>query len=155
MYRMIATLAVTLPTAIAASAAERAPNGAEFLNPPPELRSQAPVSDAVRAGDLMFLTGRVGADPASGKLAPGGIDGEARQSLLNIKNSLERYGASLRDVVKCTVFMVDMNEWDRFNEVYREFFKEPYPARSAVGVSSLGRNARVEVECVAYVPRRR
>ena len=66
---------------------------------------------------------------------------------------LERNGASFKDVVKCTVFLADIKEWAAFNTVYREFFKKPYPARSAFGANGLAQNARVELECIAYVPR--
>jgi 2-iminobutanoate/2-iminopropanoate deaminase len=72
--------------------------------------------------------------------------------LKNIESTLERYGSSLAEVVKCTVFLTDMAEWDEFNKVYREVFQTPFPARSALGVSALALGARVEVECIAYAP---
>ena len=89
---------------------------------------------------------------ATTTLAPGGIGPESRQTLEHIRAILERHGAALKDVVKCTVFLADMGEWGAFNAVYREFFTAPYPARSALGSSGLAFKARVEVECVAVVP---
>jgi reactive intermediate/imine deaminase len=135
-----------------AVAAERAKP--EFLNSPDAARANLPFSEAVRAGDLLFLSGQIGYDPATGKVVPGGIKAEARQALTLIKGILTRNGASLADVVKCTVFLADIAEWPSFNEVYGEFFKPPYPARSALAASGLARNARVEVECIAYAPKK-
>lgn len=124
---------------------------AEFLNSPEAAARNWPFSQAVRAGDFLFLAGQLGTD-GSGKLVGGGIVPEARQTLENVKAVLEQNGASLADVVKCTVFLADMAEWSTFNGVYTQFFAKPYPARSAFGASGLALNARVELECVAYVP---
>jgi reactive intermediate/imine deaminase len=125
---------------------------AEFLTASDPARRDLPFSEAVRAGDFMFLSGQIGFDPATGKPVPGGIKAEARQALTLIKDVLTRNGASLADVVKCTVFLADIAEWPTFNEVYVEFFRKPFPARSALAASGLARNARVEVECIAYTP---
>lgn len=152
MRRATSLIAVALITlSSAASAADRAPK-AEFLNSPEALKNNFPFSEAVRAGDFLLLSGQIGLDPATGKVAPGGITAESRQTLKNIQGVLERYGSSLQDVVKCTVFLADMAEWGTFNTVYREFFKSPYPARSALGANGLALGARVEVECIAYAP---
>jgi 2-iminobutanoate/2-iminopropanoate deaminase len=129
------------------------PAKAEFLNTPEALATNRPFSEAVRAGDFLILSGQLGHDPATGKVVPGGIRAEARQTLNHVKATLERNGASLGDVVKCTVFLADIAEWGTFNEVYREFFKAPYPARSALGANGLALGARVELECMAYQPR--
>jgi 2-iminobutanoate/2-iminopropanoate deaminase len=126
----------------------------EFLNREDPGRAGLPFSEAVRVGDLMFLSGQIGYDPATGKPVPGGIKAEARQALTLIKDVLTRNGASMSDVVKCTVFFADIGEWATFNEVYGEFFKKPFPARSALAASGLARGARVEVECIAYAPRK-
>jgi len=134
-----------------AVAAERAKP--EFLNSPDVARMNLPFSEAVRAGDLLFLSGQIGYDPATGQPVPGGIKAEATRALTLIKGILTRNGATLADVVKCTVFLADIAEWPAFNAVYGEFFKKPYPARSALAASGLARNARVEVECIAYAPR--
>jgi reactive intermediate/imine deaminase len=110
-----------------------------------------PFSPAVRLGDTLYLSGAIGTDPATNKLVPGGVVPEARQTLTNIRTALEAYGSSMAEVVKCTVFLADMSEWSTFNGVYKEFFKPPYPARSALGASGLALGARVEVECIAHV----
>lgn len=111
-----------------------------------------PFSEAVRVGSLLILSGQIGNAPGSRGLAPGGIAAEARQALENIKGVLQRHGASLKDVVKCTAFLADIGEWAAFNEVYKEYFKAPYPARSALGTTGLALGARVELECMAVVP---
>ena len=146
----LAVLAFALAVSATALGAERAKP--EFLTSPDPARRDLPFSEAVRVGDLMFLSGQIGFDPATGKPVAGGIKAEARQALTLIKDVLTRNGASMADVVKCTVFLVDIAEWPTFNEVYTEFFKKPYPARSALAASGLARNARVEVECIAHVP---
>ena len=119
--------------------------------PIPGSDGSLPFSDAVRAGDLLFLSGKIGIDPATGKLVTGGIGKETRQTMDNIKASLERIGSSLDMVVKCTVFLADMAEWPAMNEVYRTYFKNP-PARSAFGANGIALDARVEIECVAVMP---
>jgi reactive intermediate/imine deaminase len=108
-----------------------------------------PFSSAVRAGNLLFLSGSIGVVPGEDlNLAEGGIQGETRQTMENIKRTLETFGASMDRVVKCTVFLADMSEWGAMNEVYRTYFEIP-PARSALGASGLALDARVEIECIA------
>ena len=109
-----------------------------------------PFSSAVLAGHTMYLSGNLGIIPGTVNLAEGGIQAETRQTMENISRVLEQFGSSMDDVVKCTVFLVDMAEWGAMNEVYRTFFKNP-PARSAVGASGLALGARVEIECIAIV----
>lgn len=110
-----------------------------------------PFSPAVRVGDLIFLSGQIGTDAsANGALAAGGIEAETRQTLENVKRTVEAVGSSMDKIVKCTVMMADMAEWDRMNVVYREYFPEGrLPARSAFGTSGLALGARVEIECIA------
>jgi len=120
----------------------------EWLSSPEYKQMNLPFSEAVRVGNLLFLSGDIGIVPGSGKLAPGGIGPETSQTLENIRMKLEKYGSSMDRVVKCTVFLADMGEWAAMNEVYREFFPNP-PARSALGASGLAMNARVEIECIA------
>jgi 2-iminobutanoate/2-iminopropanoate deaminase len=109
-----------------------------------------PYSDAVRAGDLLFLSGTVGQVPGTRQLVAGGVAAETRQALENVKRNLEANGSSLDRVVKCTVFLADINDFETMNGVYREYFRAPNkPARSTVGVNGLPMGARVEVECVA------
>jgi reactive intermediate/imine deaminase len=121
----------------------------EYLNSGKVVPANLPFSEAVRAGDTLYLSGQVGIQPGTMKLVPGGIREEARQALANIRTSLEANGYSLGDVVKCTVMLADKGEWAAFNEVYRTVFSAPYPARSALGANGLALGARVEVECIA------
>jgi len=131
------------------SRADRAP---AFLTSPDGAALALPFSEAVRAGDFLMLSGQVGNVPGKRELVPGGIGAEAGQALDNIKAILERHGASMDDVVKCTVFLADIREWPALNEVYRRYFPRHFPARSALAASGLALGARVEVECTAYTP---
>jgi len=108
-----------------------------------------PFSDAVRVGDLLFLSGKVGTVPGTTALAPGGIAAETRQTMENIKATLLANGSSLDRVVKCTVMLADIREWAAMNEVYAPYFPNHRPARSSFGASGLALNARVEIECIA------
>ena len=112
---------------------------------------QLPFSEAVRVGQMLYLSGQIGIDPATSKLAPGGIAAETRQTMENIKASLEKHGSSMAEVVKCTVYLADINEWEAMNKVYVTYFPGNLPARSALGTSGLGLNARTEIECMATV----
>jgi 2-iminobutanoate/2-iminopropanoate deaminase len=111
-----------------------------------------PFSDAVRAGDILYLSGQLGNEPGTMKLAPGGIAGETRQMMQNIARVLEQNGLSFDDIFKATVMLADMDAWRAFNEVYLEYFKpDRLPARSAFGTSGLALGARVEMEVWAWV----
>ena len=110
---------------------------------------QLPFSDAVRVGNMLYLSGKIGNIPGTSELAEGGIQGETRQALENIKASLEKYGSSMSEVVKCTVFLADIAEWGAMNEVYMTYFPVNPPARSALGSSGLALDSRVEIECFA------
>ena len=110
---------------------------------------QLPFSEAVRVGDMLYLSGAVGNLPGTSQLAAGGIQGETRQAMENIKASLEKHGSSLDQVVKCTVFLADVAEWGAMNEVYVTYFPTNKPARSALGANGLALGARVEIECLA------
>jgi 2-iminobutanoate/2-iminopropanoate deaminase len=113
-------------------------------------RPTRPFTPAVQVGDLLFLAGQIGTSAsAQGGVVPGGIQAETRQAMLNIKDVLEKSGSSMDRVVKCTVFMADMKEWDAMNEVYATFFPRYKPARSAFGATGIALNARVEIECIA------
>jgi len=142
-----AGLAVTTPV----PAGE--PEPVEYLNSGKVLPSNLPFSEAVRVGDVLYLSGQVGVVPGTLKLVPGGIRDEARQAMENIRPTLEAHGRSMRDVVKCTVMLADISEWAAFNEIYKTFFSAPYPARSALGANGLALGARVEVECIAAARR--
>ena len=108
-----------------------------------------PYSQAIRVGNLVYTSGQIPIDPATGVFVEGGIIEQTRQSLTNVKAILERAGLSMSNVIKTTVFMADMNDFADMNAVYAEFFTEPFPARSAVAVKSLPKGALVEIEVVA------
>jgi 2-iminobutanoate/2-iminopropanoate deaminase len=127
---------------------EQAPS-VEFLTSN-ELANR-PFSEAVRVGNWLILSGQIGINPETGTLPPGGIKAETKQTMENIKRTLEKYGSSLDRVVKCTVMLADIGEWSAMNEVYVTYFPNHKPARSAFGTSGLAMGARLEVECWAYV----
>lgn len=110
-----------------------------------------PYSDAVRVGDLLFLSGTVGQAPGTRQLVPGGIEAETRQALMNIRANVEAHGSSMDRVAKCTVFLADIGDFEAMNKVYREFFPREKPVRTTVGVGGLPMGARVEIECIAVV----
>ena len=108
-----------------------------------------PYSQAIKVGELVFVSGQLPIAPATGAFAEGGIKELTRQSLTNMKAILEEAGTSMANVVKTTVFLADMNDFTAMNEVYAEFFAAPFPARSAVAVKTLPKGALVEIECIA------
>ncbi len=108
-----------------------------------------PYSQAIQVGNLLYTSGQIPIDPATGAFAEGGIQEQTRQSLLNVKAILEEAGLTMANVIKTTVFMADMNDFAAMNAIYSEFFSEPYPARSAVAVKTLPKGALVEIEVVA------
>ncbi|UCG87702.1 MAG: RidA family protein [Gemmatimonadota bacterium] len=112
-----------------------------------------PFSSAVRVGNMLYLSGQVGALPGSRELAAGGIAAETRQAMENIKQVLEYAGSSLDQVVKCTVFLLDIGDYSAMNEVYASYFANDPPARSTLAASGLALGARVEIECIAVVER--
>jgi 2-iminobutanoate/2-iminopropanoate deaminase len=109
-----------------------------------------PYSQAIDSGcGLLFVSGQLPIDPATGAFPEGGVKEQTRQSLLNASAILQAAGLGLSDVVKTTVFLADMGDFAAMNEVYASFFTEPFPARSAVAVKTLPKGALVEVECIA------
>jgi 2-iminobutanoate/2-iminopropanoate deaminase len=121
----------------------------EYLTSPQSRSLELPFSEAVRVGDTIYLSGQIGNIPGEKKLVEGGIAPETRQTILNIKATLERHGSSLEQVVKCTVFLADIADWPAVNVVYEKYFGPNYPARSAIAGSGLALGARVEIECIA------
>ncbi len=111
-----------------------------------------PYSAAVATGQLVFTAGQLGMDPGTGELVEGGIQAQTRQALTNLKAILEAAGSDLGCVVKATVFLQDMGEFSLMNAVYGEFFTENFPARSAIQVAALPKDAAVEIEAVAILP---
>ncbi len=109
-----------------------------------------PFSAAVRVGRMLYLSGQIGID-GSGKLVAGGTSAETRQTMENIRATLEQYGSSLDHVIKATVMLADMSEWSDMNKVYVTYFDKHLPARSALGANGLALGARVEIECVAVL----
>ncbi len=137
-------LAIAALLCVACAPAHRPP---EFLAP--TSGPVRPFSPAVRANGFIFLSGQIGTDSA-GRVVPGGIRAETRQTMENIRAVLLRSGSSFDRVVKCTVFMADMKEWATMNEIYVTFFDASRrPARSAMGANGLALDARVEIECLA------
>ena len=108
-----------------------------------------PYSQAIQVGNMVFASGQIPVDPATGEFAEGGIKGQTRQSLTNAQAILKEAGTDLSKVIKTTVFLSDMGNFAAMNEVYAEFFQQPYPARSAVAVKDLPKGALVEIECIA------
>ncbi|MBA3317573.1 MAG: RidA family protein [Gemmatimonadales bacterium] len=107
-----------------------------------------PFSAAVRIDGMLYLSGQIGAD-STGKLVPGGIAAETRQTMDNIRAVVQRNGSSMDRVVRCLVMLADMSEWGAMNQVYVTYFPHHLPARSAMGASGLALGARVEIECLA------
>ncbi len=110
-----------------------------------------PYSQAIRAGNVLYTSGQLGLDPFSGSLVAGGVEGETRQALTNLSAILTSAGADLSSVLKTTVFLRDISDFTAMNTIYKEFFKDKPPARSAVQVAALPKGAAVEIEAVALI----
>lgn len=110
-----------------------------------------PYSQAIQIGDLLFVSGQVPIDPSTGAIVEGDIKAQAQQSLNNLKAILNAAGTNMGAVVKTTVFLADMIDFAAMNEVYAQFFQEPFPARSAVQVARLPKDAKVEIEAIAQL----
>jgi 2-iminobutanoate/2-iminopropanoate deaminase len=137
--------------AMATVAAQAQESGPRFYNSPGVAAMKPPLSQSVRVGDILFMSGAIGVVPGTPDLAAGGIEGETKQAMDNIGAVLKANDLSFDNVVKCTVMLADMAKWGDFNKVYVTYFKPGrLPARSAFGASGLARNAQVEVECLAY-----
>ena len=116
----------------------------------PDGPSRAPITPAIRSGNLVFSSGQLGFAPGASALVPGGIRAETRQALQNLDRVFQAAGTSLAKAVKCTVFLADLAEFAAMNEVYVTFFPNDPPARSTVGTTLLA-GARVEIECIAVI----
>ncbi|MBA2607301.1 MAG: RidA family protein [Acidobacteriota bacterium] len=110
-----------------------------------------PYSQAVKVGNFVFCSGQIPIDPATGEFVSEEVTEQTRQVLKNLSAVLEAAGSSLANVVKTTVFLVDMNDFAQMNEVYAEFFSENKPARATVQAARLPRDTRVEIDCIAII----
>ena len=144
-WSLVLVLLTVLPIAVAAQEKE-------VLQVPGAVAGM-PFSMAVRVGNLVYLSGQIGNVPGTRTVVSGGIREETRQTLGNIRTTLEAAGSALDRVVKCTVFLADISEFPAMNEVYATFFPADPPARSTVAGSGLAFGARVEIECIATVGR--
>ena len=123
----------------------------QFINSPAARAAKLPFSQAVRVGDILYLSGALGNVPGTLELVPGGMQAEARQTMENIGAVLKENGLSFDNVFKCTVMLADMAKWAEFNQAYLGYFRpDRLPARSAFGANGLALGAQVEVECWAY-----
>ncbi len=121
----------------------------QAVSSPDAPKAIGPYSQAVRAGQLLFLSGQVPLDPATGLLVDGDIAAQTRRVFENLGAVLQAGGRSFSDVVRTTVFLADMNDFALMNEVYGQYFSEPYPARATVQVARLPKDARVEIDVIA------
>lgn len=127
----------------------------EFINSPAAKAAKLPFSQAVRVGDILYLSGALGNLPGRLELVPGGIEAETRQTMENISTVLRENGLGFADIFKCTVMLADMSKWGDFNRVYLEYFApDRLPARSAFGANGLALGAQLELECMAHMPAR-
>jgi 2-iminobutanoate/2-iminopropanoate deaminase len=111
-----------------------------------------PYSQAIKAGHLLFLSGQIPLDPATGNLVEGGIEAQTRQVFVNIGEILKAAGASFDAVLSATVYVADLNDFAKVNEIYATYFSSPAPARATVQVARLPRDARVEIQVIASMP---
>ena len=148
-----AAAVLTLAGAMMMSNETRADDGApQFLSSPAARAAKLPFSQAVRVGDILYMSGNLGSVPGKPELVPGGMDAEAKQTMENIGSVLKANGLTFDDVFKCTVMLADMSKWGDFNKIYVTYFKpDRMPARSAFGANGLALGAQVEVECLAYI----
>ena len=146
-FSLIASLALA---AFAVSTRHAAAQGNKKAINPPNARPGGVLSTAVRVGDLVFLSGALGTKPGGGGLADGGIEGQTRQALENVKASASLAGVTMADIAKCTVFLTDVANFLAMNGVYKEFFPTEPPARTTVAVAGLVvPGALLEIECIA------
>lgn len=125
----------------------------EFINSPEAKAVGLPFSQAVRVGEILYLSGALGSVPGKLELVPGGIEAETRQTMEHIRNVLTKNGLTFADIFKCTVMLADMSKWAEFNRIYLEYFDpDRLPARSAFGTNGLALGAQVELECMALFP---
>jgi len=123
----------------------------QTIHTPDAPQAIGPYSQAVRAGDTVYLSGQIPLDPRTMQLVSGDIEAEIRQVFENLKAVAEASGGSLANAVKVNVFLTDLTHFAKVNEIMASYCSQPYPARAAIGVAQLPRGARVEIECVLYL----
>ncbi|MDC9496308.1 MULTISPECIES: RidA family protein [unclassified Pseudoalteromonas] len=144
------TKTALLASVLLTSFAQAKPSNVDFLNTG-KANPNLPFSQIVKAGNTLYMSGQIGINPATGKLAAGGFEGEAKQTLENIKRTLEQHNYSMSNIVKCTVMLTNISDFKAFNAIYTQYFSAPYPARSAFAVNALALDSLVEVECIGAV----
>ena len=132
--------------------AQQPGSGRKAIRPQKAPNTGLPLSPGILAGNTLYLSGHTGRDPVTAKLAPGGIEGETRQALANIREVLRAAGMDFKDVVTVTAFIANFSDFDKFNAVYREYFPVDPPARATVQVTALNIGARVELQMIAVKP---
>lgn len=153
--RSLLSVALLVSSTVARAQQTPSSSSKQVINRP-DARPGGVLSPVVRVGDLLFLSGVTGSRPGGGGLAEGGIAGQTRQALENLKSALALAGATMQDVAKCTVFLADVRDFAGMNQVYREYFATDPPARSTVAVAALvAPNALIEIECIAAAPQKR
>ncbi len=115
-----------------------------------KIKAIGPYSPAIRIGNFIFISGQIGLDPNTNELKPT-LEEQTEQALINLSEILTSINLSLDNVVKTTIFLANIEDFQKVNEIYAKFFKEPYPARSTIAVKQLPRNALIEIEAIAYV----
>jgi len=148
MKNPIAILTIALLAATLA-VQTNAGSSLELLGTQANKEQGLPFSEAVAFADLLFLSGQIGLKPGASKLVEGGITAETTQTMLNIRNTLEKYGSSMDKIIKCTIFLGNMDDWAEMNIAYLHALGDHRPARSALGASGLALNGSVEIECIA------
>jgi len=123
----------------------------ESVSTPSAPAAIGPYSQAIKAGNLLFLSGQIPLDPATGNLVEGGVEAQTRQVFGNIGAILEAAGASFDAVVTATVYLADMNDFGKVNEIYATYFSSPAPARATVQVARLPKDCRVEIQVIAHL----
>lgn len=119
----------------------------QAISSPNAPKALGPYSQAIKLGDFVYLSGQIPMDPSTGEIVPGGIQEQTQQVLKNIEAVLAEMDLEIRHVVKTTVFMTDLSEFDAMNQIYAVYFNEPFPARSTVQVAALPKGAKIEIEC--------
>ena len=144
-------LRAVLPLVLFAACATAPDTRIRRYSTPESVAANTPYSDAVQTGNLIFVSGKMGFAPGQREPLAGGVQAETKQALDNIRTTLEANRATMGDVVKCTVILADIADWDAMNIVYRTYFPTDKPARTTFGSAGLVRNGRVEIECIAAV----